>query len=72
MSGAELKTKKILDEDLAGLNDATAAAVGTNHVVISVCPHFYNAVICEVQAWRRRNPGSEFVSGPNVIRDSKD
>jgi hypothetical protein len=54
------------DDELEGSNDATAAACRDARM-FSISPHRLNALICEVQAWRRTHPSAEFVSGPNDI-----
>ncbi len=54
------------DDELEGANDATAAACRDARM-FSISPHRLNALICEVQAWRREHPTSSFASGPNTI-----
>lgn len=58
------------DDALANANDATAAA-GSNHTRI-YSGNQINALICEVQAWRRSYPDTAFVSGPNVLCGVRD
>jgi hypothetical protein len=63
--------KKIENDLLEAMNDATAAQA-RDGVMASVSPHTLNALICEVQAWRRTNPGKVFASGPNEILELVD
>ena len=53
------------DDMLANANDATAAASGRPTAIFT--GNELNALICEVQAWRRENPHKRFVPGPNTI-----
>ena len=59
-------TKKWTDEELADANDGSAACARDSKFW-EVSPVSFNALICEVQAWRRENPSKVFVSGPNMI-----
>jgi hypothetical protein len=55
------------DDRLANANDASAAIGGKSARIFS--GNEINALICEVQAWRRFSPLWEFVPGVNVIRE---
>lgn len=54
------------DDALLNANEATAAA-GEDHTRI-YSGNQINALICEVQAWRRGMSHYVFVSGPNELR----
>jgi hypothetical protein len=54
------------DDQLADWNDGSAAAARDNEDV-RIEPNFFNALVCEVQAWRRRFPHFGFMSGPNTL-----
>ena len=59
------------DDELELANDtSSAAARGVEFMQIS--PSSFNALVCEVQAWRRAYPGDQFVSGPNVLTTKRD
>lgn len=62
---SDFKTHDWTDDHLCDANDATAAAASA-HVRIYTGNEI-NALICEVQAWRRAYPGDRFISGPNVL-----
>ena len=64
--GKDMRRAKIDDEDLEAWNDASAAASRSDKFW-EMNPVFFNALVCEVQAWRRMNPTHRFVSGPNKI-----
>ena len=54
------------DEELEGWNDGSASLTANER--ISVESYALNALICEVQAWRRHNAEYTFKSGPNTIQ----
>lgn len=55
------------DDELESTNDASAACA-TREEFWQISPSSLNALVCEVQAWRRENPGKLFAPGPNEIR----
>ena len=55
------------DDELAAANDGSAASA-RDDVFWQISPSSFNALVCEVQAWRRENPTRMFVSGPNIIQ----
>lgn len=57
----------LTDEDLEGLNDASAAAM-TEDRSFEINPSTLWKLVCEVQAWRRACPDGHFVPGPNRIK----
>jgi hypothetical protein len=59
------------DDELEGANDGSAAAARDGEFM-QVSPSSFNALVCEVQAWRRSYPGEQFVSGPNVLTTKRD
>jgi hypothetical protein len=54
------------DDELEAANDGSAASA-RDGVFWNISPSSFNALVCEVQAWRRANPGKVFASGPNEI-----
>ena len=58
------KPVNINDQWLEDMNDGTAA-MGPD--MISFDRSYINALICEVQAWRRQYPSLVFRCGPNVL-----
>lgn len=61
-----MKPIRITDEDLSTWNDGSAAQTGMGHPCV-VDANWLNALVCEVQAWRRECPDHAFQSGPNMI-----
>jgi hypothetical protein len=67
--GATMLVPKQWDDDeLEWINDSSASAARDMDFV-KINPSSINALVCEVQAWRRENPTKTFVSGPNEIRE---
>ena len=56
------------DKSLEDWNDASAVYTHGVHIM-KIGAWELNALICEIQAWRRFDPQHEFVSGPNIIRE---
>lgn len=56
------------DNELEAANDASAAKA-VHGKLWQISPSSFNALVCEVQAWRRTYPTREFASGPNEIVD---
>lgn len=61
-----LKPTTIDDDELADMNDGSAAAASQSEEC-RVESNWLNALICEVQAWRRAFPHLGFMSGPNEL-----
>lgn len=55
------------DKSLEEWNDASAVHMPGVHIM-KIGAWELNALICEIQAWRRVSPQYEFISGPNIIR----
>jgi len=62
-----LVERKWEDDELEDANDGSAACARDGEFW-KISPSSFNALVCEVQAWRREYPNQEFVSGPNELR----
>lgn len=63
----EFRPVNVTDQELRDGNDMTAAMAVDDDAINSCRGHFFNAVICELQARRAAQPDTIFVSGANVL-----